>query len=64
MRTVSLTRFSAWPDEDCGFVCRRVAAAEDVGSALFAESQRERIAELFVLCFQMPDSGGRDLETS
>ena len=36
MRTVSLTRFSAWPDENCGFVCRRVAAAEDVGSALFA----------------------------
>ena len=49
---------------DCGFVCRRVAAAEDVGSALFAESQCERIAELFVLCFQMLDSGGRDLETS
>ena len=64
MRTVSLTQFSAWPDEDCGFVCRRVAAAEDVGSALFAESQCERIAELFVLCFQMLDSGGRDLETS
>ena len=26
----------AWPDENWGFVCRRVAAAEDVGSALFA----------------------------
>ena len=38
--------------------------AEDVGSALFAESQRERIAELFVLCFQMLIRVGRDLETS
>ena len=58
MMTVSLTRFSALPDERCGFVCRRVAVAEGVGSALFAESQRERIAELFVLCFQVGGGGG------
>jgi hypothetical protein len=38
--------------------------AENVGSALFTESECERTAELFVLRFQMLDSGGRDLETS
>ena len=59
-----MTRFSAWPDERCGLFVGVSRLAEDVGSALFTESQRERIAELFVLCFQVLDSGGRDLETS